>query len=67
MQALAESADPGEVELSLIDLTDASRNGEAQADDLGFCTEPPDGIEPSTYALRVGPPVLVRRLVLSSA
>ncbi|MGW3793665.1 hypothetical protein ACWD8I_21215, partial [Micromonospora arida] len=29
-----------------------SGNGEAQADDLGFCTEPPDGIEPSTYALR---------------
>jgi hypothetical protein len=28
-------------------------NGEAQADDLGFCLEPPDGIEPSTYALRV--------------
>lgn len=28
-------------------------NGEAQANDLGFCTEPPDGIEPSTYALRV--------------
>ncbi len=27
--------------------------GEAQADDLGFHTEPPDGIEPSTYALRV--------------
>lgn len=26
---------------------------EAQADDLGFRTEPPDGIEPSTYALRV--------------
>ena len=47
------AADPGEVELSLIDLTDAPGNGEAQADDLGFCTEPPDGIEPSTYALRV--------------
>lgn len=28
-------------------------NGEAQVSDLGFCTEPPDGIEPSTYALRV--------------
>ncbi|WP_139217960.1 hypothetical protein [Micromonospora phaseoli] len=27
-------------------------NGEAQADDLGFCSEPPDGIEPSTYAYR---------------
>jgi hypothetical protein len=26
---------------------------EAQADDLGFTSEPPDGIEPSTYALRV--------------
>ncbi|MEV4654987.1 hypothetical protein [Micromonospora sp. NPDC049301] len=23
-------------------------NGEAQANDLGFCTEPPDGIDPST-------------------
>ncbi len=30
-----------------------SGNGEAQAVDLGFCAEPPDGIEPSTYALRV--------------
>nr|WP_277351207.1 PfkB family carbohydrate kinase [Micromonospora sp. HNM0581] len=29
-----------------------SENGEAQVDDLGFCTEPPDGIEPSTYAPR---------------
>ena len=29
------------------------RNGEAQAGDLGFRMEPPDGIEPSTYALRV--------------
>lgn len=28
------------------------RDGEAQIDDLGFCTEPPDGIDPSTYALR---------------
>jgi hypothetical protein len=26
--------------------------GEAQVVDLGFRTEPPDGIEPSTYALR---------------
>jgi Phage integrase family len=26
---------------------------EAQVSDLGFSTEPPDGIEPSTYALRV--------------
>jgi hypothetical protein len=38
-------------------------NGEAQAVDLGFCTEPPDGIEPSTYALRVSPGALVRRSV----
>ncbi|GAB3817542.1 hypothetical protein [Micromonospora zhanjiangensis] len=30
-----------------------SENDEAQVVDLGFCTEPPDGIEPSTYALRV--------------
>jgi hypothetical protein len=28
------------------------RNGEAQAGDPGFRGEPPDGIEPSTYALR---------------
>jgi hypothetical protein len=28
-------------------------NGEAQAGDLGIRGEPPDGIEPSTYALRV--------------
>ncbi|MEW2386603.1 hypothetical protein AB0873_31895 [Micromonospora sp. NPDC047707] len=27
-------------------------NGEAQVVDLGFLTEPPEGIEPSTYALR---------------
>ncbi|MFU8854678.1 hypothetical protein ACNAW0_27450 [Micromonospora sp. SL1-18] len=39
-------------------------NGEAQAVDLGFLTEPPDGIEPSAYALRVGSTSLVRRLVL---
>ncbi len=30
-----------------------SGKGKAQAEDLGFHTEPPDGIEPSTYALRV--------------
>ncbi|WP_141684652.1 hypothetical protein [Micromonospora sediminicola] len=41
------------------------RNGEAQADDLGFRTEPPDGIEPSTYALRVGCPDLVQRWFLT--
>jgi hypothetical protein len=29
-----------------------SGNGEAQAGHLGFWDEPPDGIEPSTYALR---------------
>lgn len=34
-------------------VSSTSGNGEAQADDLGFRTEPPDGIEPSTYALRV--------------
>jgi hypothetical protein len=28
-------------------------NDEAQAGDLGIRGEPPDGIEPSTYALRV--------------
>ena len=39
-------------------------NGEAQAVDLGFFTEPPDGIEPSTYALRVCGPALVHPLVL---
>ena len=30
-----------------------SGKGEAQAGGLGFLVEPPDGIEPSTYALRV--------------
>ncbi len=35
-----------------------------QAGDLGLPMEPPDGIEPSTYALRVGSGLLVHRLVL---
>ena len=35
-----------------------------QAGDLGLSVEPPDGIEPSTYALRVRPDGLVYRLVL---
>ena len=33
-------------------LRSISENGEAQAVDLGFSSELPDEIEPSTYALR---------------
>lgn len=34
-------------------VTDRGLKEEAQVGDLGFLSEPPDGIEPSTYALRV--------------